>query len=131
MTIFDTDVLIWFLRGDSGAASFINSEPDRGISIVSLMELIQGTRSKAEVARIRAFVAAHEFNVLAINESISFIAATLIEEHAHGDGLQVADALIAATAKERGATLATGNIRHFRSLKGLLLKAFRPKAGRN
>ena len=92
---------------------------------------MQGARSKAEVAGIRAFVAGHEFNVLAITESISYIAATLIEEHAHGDGLQVADALIAATAKERGATLATGNIRHFRALPGLLLKAFRPKAGRN
>ena len=130
MTIFDTDVLIWFLRGDSGAASFIDSEPDRGISIVSLMELIQGTRSKAEVAGIRAFVAGHDFNVLAINESISFIAAALVEDHAHGDGLQVADALIAATAKARGAALATGNVRHFRPLPGLLLKAFRPNARR-
>lgn len=27
--------------------------------------------------------------------------------------------------------LATGNIRHFRALPGLLLKAFRPNAGRN
>lgn len=131
MTIFDTDVLIWFLRGDFGAASFIHSEPDRGISIVSLMELIQGTRSKAEVAGIRAFVAGHEFNIVAINESISFIAAALVEDHAHGDGLQVADAFIAATARERGATLATGNIRHFRAVPGLQLKAFRPKAGRN
>lgn len=95
------------------------------------MELIQGARSKAEVGTIRGFVAGHDLNVLAISESISYIAATLIEGRAHSDGLQVADALIAATAKERGATLATGNIRHFRALPGLLLKAFRPNAGRN
>ena len=95
------------------------------------MELIQGTRSKAEVATIRRFLAGNEWNLVAINESISYIAAALVEDHAHGDGLQVADALIAATAKARGATLATGNIRHFRALPGLLLKAFRPSAGRN
>ena len=130
MTIFDTDVLIWFLRGDSGAASFMNSEPDRGISIVSLMELIQGARSKAEVTTIRRFLAGHELDVVAINESISYIAAALVEDHAHGDGLQVTDALIAATAKERGATLATGNVRHFRAVPGLQLKAFRRNAKR-
>ena len=124
--IFDTDVLIWFLRGDSAAARFINAEPDRDISIISLMELIQGARSKAEVAAIRAFVAGHAINVLALNESIGYMAATLIEQHAHSAGLQVADALIAATAREYGATLATGNVRHFRTLTGVMLKAFRP-----
>lgn len=129
--IFDTDVLIWFLRGDASAARFIHSVPDRAISIISLMELIQGARSKAEVAAIRAFVAGHDLNVLALNESIGYVAATLIEEHAHSDGLQLADALIAATAREHGATLATGNVRHFRALPGLTLKAFRPNTVRN
>jgi predicted nucleic acid-binding protein len=127
--IFDSDVLIWFLRGDSGAAHFIQSEPDRLISVVSLMELIQGARSKAEVAAIRGFLAEHDVRVLAINESISYSAAALIEEHAQKNGLQIADALIAATAKEHGAALATGNIRHFRPVHGLTLKAFRPSAG--
>jgi len=51
-----------------------------------------------------------------------------VEEHALKDGLQVADALIAATAREHGLILATGNVRHFRSIPTLSLKAFRAQA---
>ena len=50
----------------------------------------------------------------------------MMETHALRSGLQVADALIAATAREAGEILATGNIRHFRPIAGLRLKAFRP-----
>lgn len=131
MIIFDTDILIWFLRGDAGAARFVRTEATRAISIVSLMELFQGARSKTEVAVIRGFVAGQDFKVLSINVSISYLAVTFIEEHAQNDSLQVADALIAATAREHGATLATGNMRHFRALPGLMLKGFCPDGGKN
>jgi predicted nucleic acid-binding protein len=57
---------------------------------------------------------------------MSHLAATLMEEHALPHGLQVADALIAATARETMSVLATGNVRHFRVIPRLELKAFRP-----
>jgi predicted nucleic acid-binding protein len=57
---------------------------------------------------------------------MSHLAASLMEAHALRSGLQVADALIAATARETGETLATGNVRHFRPIAGLRLKTFRP-----
>src|SRR6202011_849131 len=113
--IFDTDVLIWHFRGDASAATLIESQPLHAISIVSLMELIQGARSKQEVATIRRFLRAYEFEIVPINEEISYMAAALIEEHAQSDGLQVADALIAATVRDRGEILATANVRHFRA----------------
>jgi predicted nucleic acid-binding protein len=56
---------------------------------------------------------------------MSHLALTLVEDHALKDGLQMADALIAATARETATILATGNIRHFRSVPTLRLKAFR------
>jgi predicted nucleic acid-binding protein len=40
--ILDTDVLIWFLRGDSAAVRLIESQSDRAASIVSVMELVRG-----------------------------------------------------------------------------------------
>jgi len=49
-----------------------------------------------------------------------------MEAHALKGGLQVADAIIGATARETGEILATGNIRHFRPIAGLRLKIFRP-----
>jgi predicted nucleic acid-binding protein len=123
--IFDTDVLIWFLRGDSLAARLVDSGANRKISIVSLMELIQGAKSRREGNTIRRFLRELNFDVIPISEGISYVAASLIEEHSPSDGLQVADALIAATAREAGEVLATGNVRHFRGIAGVTLKAFR------
>ena len=63
--------------------------------------------------------------IIPISESASHLAATLMEELSLRAGLQVADALIAATARERSEVLLTGNIRHFRAIPQLELKAFR------
>jgi len=126
VTIFDTDVLIWFFRGNPKAARMLEAEQERSISIVSLMELYQGARSRAEIAGIRAFFHDNSFRVLPINESVSHLAATLVEEHALKDGVQLADALIAATARETASVLVTGNVRHFRSIPALRLRQFRP-----
>jgi predicted nucleic acid-binding protein len=124
--LFDTDVLIWFLRGDGKAAELMTSRPDRAVSIISLMELLQGARSRTEVKVIRRFLTEGGFRVIVANESISHLAATLMEDHALTDGLQVADALIAATARQTASVLVTGNVRHFRAIPGLELKVFRP-----
>jgi predicted nucleic acid-binding protein len=123
--IFDTDVLIWFFRGVDNAKNLIESQPEPAISIVSLMELIQGAKSLAELKAIRRFFPAYGFLVLPTSESISHLALTLMEEHSMRNGLQLADALIAATARETTSILATGNVRHFRPIQRLELKAFR------
>ena len=126
--IFDTDVLIWFFRGDRRAAELIEAEPDREASIISLMELIQCVRSRGEIRVIRHFFRENGVRLIPLNESVSHLAASLMEEHALSAGLQVADALIAATAREAGSALATGNVRHFRVIPGLDVRTFRPAA---
>lgn len=126
--IFDTDVLIWFFRGDLSAARLIDSQMNRQLSTVTLMELIQGAKSRREAAMIRRFLRERDFNVIPIDQAISYLAVALIEEYAQSHGLQVADALIAATSRESGDVLATGNVRHFRGIRGLTLKPFRPNA---
>lgn len=106
----------------------IGSERERALSIVSFMELVQGARSLVEVREIRRFLRDNTFRILPLDESMSHLAASLMEAHALRSGLQVADALIAATARETGEILTTGNIRHFRPIPGLRLKTFRPNA---
>jgi predicted nucleic acid-binding protein len=52
--------------------------------------------------------------------------APLIEQHAQAHGIQLADALIAATAIESGDSLCTANVKHFRPIRALSRVAFRP-----
>jgi len=123
--IFDSDVLIWCLRGDPGAGSIVNSGSERATSIVSLIELLHGSGSAAQLRTARDFVRKLELRLLPVTEAISYRAVALIEKHSPGDGLQLGDALIAATAIEHDETLVTGNLRHFRAIAGLKIKPFR------
>jgi predicted nucleic acid-binding protein len=128
--IFDTDVVVWFLRGEPAAGELIDSTADRAVSIVTFMEVLQGVKSKAEMKTTRELLQQRGFRVIPLTEAIGHIAAGLIEEHSMSCGLGVQDALIAATAREVGETLATANVRHFRPIRNLDLKPFRPRPSR-
>ena len=125
--IFDSDVLIWFLRGELDAVALIEADPDRAVSVITLIEAVQGSRSKAHMRTILDLFAASGFRVLPLSESIGHLAAGFIEEHTLAHGLQMPDALIAATAIEAGEVLATANLRHFRPIRRLALKPFHPR----
>jgi hypothetical protein len=124
--MFDTDVLIWASRGNPNAARTIDAAPDRVLSIVSFMELLQGARSKLEVRQIQQSLRQLQFHLLPLSESIGATAAALIEKHALAHGIQLADALIAATAIESGQSLCSANAKHFRPIGALSRIAFRP-----
>ena len=124
--IFDTDVLIWASRGNERAARAIDAAPDRALTIVSLMELLQGARSKMEAREIQRSLRQLRFRILPLSEAIGAGAAVLIEQHALAHGIELADALIAATAMDSGLPLCTGNVKHFRVVRGLACVAFRP-----
>jgi predicted nucleic acid-binding protein len=124
--IFDTDVLIWALRGSPQAARAIETAENRALSIVSFMELLQGARSKLEGGQIRQSLRQLGFEILPLSEPIGAAAAAIIEQHALAHGIQLADALIAATAIQSDLTLVSGNVRHFRAIRNLSLRAFRP-----
>jgi len=126
--VFDTDVLIWHFRGRASADRFLSRVPrtSRAISMLSLLELLQGCRSRAELREVHGFVAANLGHVIVPNEPISHRAMLLLEMHAASHGLRVIDAMIAGTALVVGAALATANVRHYRSIRELPLLAFRP-----
>ena len=125
--LFDTDVLIWALRGSEKAAQMIDDDDERRISAVNYMELMQGARNKGEQAAIREFLNALGFVVLPITEAISHRATIFIEEHALKSGIQLADALVFATACEHALTLCSANQKHFRGIQSLKTKIFKPE----
>ncbi len=124
--LFDTDVLIWALRGNERAATAIDKCQELQISAVSYMELIKGARDKGDLLAIKRFLLEMGFKILPMDENISHRAMIYIEEHSLGSGMCMADALIAATASELSLTICTGNIRHYRVIPGLQVSVFRP-----
>ena len=124
--LFDTDVLIWALRGSARAAKEIDDAEERYLSAVNYMELMQGARSKREQTMIKQFLNALGFIVLPITEAVSHRATIFIEEHALKSGIQLADALVFATACEHSLTLCSANQKHFRAIQSLDAKVFKP-----
>jgi len=47
--IVDTDVLIWYMRGNLKAAQALGSLKDFSISVVTHIELVQGMRNKRDL----------------------------------------------------------------------------------
>ena len=55
--IIDTDVMIWFLRGNQRAIDLVIDAMPFSISIVTYMELVQGMRDKQELAKMKKALA--------------------------------------------------------------------------
>ena len=124
--IVDTDVLIWVLRGSRKAARTVDRAEGRAVSIINYMELIQGARDKRELKSIKDFLADLQFKLLPLTENIGHRAAIYVEEYGLSSSMGMADALIAATAVENHEPLLSANRRHYRPIKDLELKLFRP-----
>jgi hypothetical protein len=124
--LFDTDVLIWVLRGNAGAADAVDSAAERAVSIVTYMELLQGARDRREVRAVRSFLSEMGFRMVPLSENVGHRAAVYMEEYGLKAGLRLADALQAATAVENDLTLLTANRKHYAAIKDLQLKVFRP-----
>lgn len=113
--LLDTTVLIDLLRGDTGAAEFVDtiaaSRTPLFVSAISAMELFVGCRNKNETMKAQQLVAS--FALLHLHPAESRWACELVLSYSKSHGLAIPDALIAATALVQDLELASDNIRHF------------------
>ena len=123
--LFDTDVLIWHLRGNAKAARSIEQTGPKAISAITYMEVVRGLRDKEEARRWKYLLANFDIQVLPIDENISSKAMFWMDEFTLSHGLEIPDALIAATAETNGIALMTGNVADYRFLPGLHLQTFK------
>ena len=126
IVLFDTDILIWIQRGNHRAAALVEREEERCISVLTYMELLQGAMEKRQHEQILDFLREFTFQILPLSENIGHRAAIYVEEYSLSHGLRAGDAMVAATATENGLTLCTSNVRHYRPIKELKLKVFKP-----
>jgi len=124
--IFDTDILIWVQRGNEKAAKLIEKDNDRFLSIQSYMELLQGAKNKTQHKNVKYFISEFEFLILPLTENIGHRALIYVEEYSLSSNMRAGDAIIAATAIENNIPLVSSNIKHFKVVKELELKSFKP-----
>lgn len=122
--LVDTDVLIWHLRGYAQATQKLDSLNGLTISAVTYMELLQGLRSKAEMQALQQSLAMRHTQRLPLTPAITERATALMESLVLSEGLQLGDALIAATALEHQLPLLSGNVRHFAAIPHLQVEPF-------
>jgi len=124
--IFDTDIFIWAQRGNEKAAKLMEMSEERHLSIQSFMELLQCSKNKKQHKYIKDFLTSFDFLVLPLTENIGHRASIYIEEYTLASGLRSGDAIIAATAVENNLPLVSSNVKHFKMIKELKLKSFKP-----
>jgi predicted nucleic acid-binding protein len=124
--LIDTDVLVWMTRGHIGAAERLSQLLPWKLSVVTYIELAQGCRTKVELNRLKKGLSQSAAQIIPLTPAISERAMALIDGYVLSHGLQLGDALIAATALEHGLTLLSGNVKHFAKLPQLQLEAFKP-----
>jgi len=124
--IVDTDVLIWYMRGNARAYDLIENLSAFDISVITYMELVQGMRNKAELNELRKALRNWNVRILYLSEEISAKAMFYVERHFLSHAIEIADALIAATAFVNGTSLLTGNDKHYDIIADLEIQTFRP-----
>ena len=122
--IIDTDVLIWYLRGNEHAKQIVESSLPFSISVVTYIELVQGMKNRDEYRRFQKQLQLWNTEIIHIDSDISSRATFYIQEYTLSHALWLADALIAATVIQKGEILLTANDKHYKFIPNILCKRF-------
>ena len=124
--IIDTDVLIWYLRGNEKAKKIININIPFRISVINYMELLQGMKDKNELHILQKYLKKWSTEIIQINENISSRAMFFVEDYYLSHSMELGDAIIAATALEYNEILLTTNDKHYGFIPNIQINKFRP-----
>lgn len=118
MYTFDTNVIIYYLKGDLGAVSLVRDILERNVSIyvsvITEIELFGFSGLNVEEARqIEAIL--NTVSVISLDSRIARLAGFLRRQY----GIKTADCAVAATALFTGTVLVTRNVRDFQKVSGL------------
>ena len=128
--LIDTNIIIDLERGAIDISRIVRGreEEDFFISVISASELLYGVHKARELAirsKRDAFVESvlRLFPILPIDLIVARIHSELVSSlETSGKSIGIHDAWIAATCLAHDLTLATGNIREFKQVKGLRLE---------
>lgn len=124
--IIDTDVLIWYLRGNEKSKKVVEDNVPFAISVITYIELIQGMKNKEEFRLFQKQMLRWNTNIIQINQEISSRAMFYVQEYSLSHSMMFADALIAATVIQNSEVLLTANDKHYKFIPNIECKKFTP-----
>ena len=122
--LVDTDVIIWYMRGNPKAYELLNNNKGFKISVVTYIELVQGMRNKQELALLRKALKHWQTKIIYLTEEVSAKAMFYVEQYNLSHSVQLADSLIGATAVAHSECLVTSNVKHYKMIKAINLSQF-------
>ena len=119
MILIDTNIFIEIFRDNVAIASIVDSMPDIAVCDVVRTELFYSARNKTELQEISADL--EGLPILSLLPQISEMAVSLVKTYCLSHKLELADALIAATAIYYNIELFTLNTKDFIFIPNLKL----------
>jgi len=119
--VLDTDVLVANLRGKDSSLKSLEGE-NLGTTVVNAFELFHGAykskQSLANLSATRGLLASLELLGLDV-KAAERAGETLSQLQKSGYGIEIRDLLVGCIAREKGYSLLTFNVKHFRRIPGL------------
>lgn len=118
--ILDTTVIVHLLRRYPPALDWMRNDNIYGVTTTTWMEVMQGTRNKAQQAEARVICA--EFNLLYLTRADQEWAMQQLEQFQFSHHIGMNDCLIAAIAHRLQVRLYTHNLKDMTPLIGSLVQ---------
>ncbi len=114
-TYLDSDILIWHLRGDERARALLRllrADPGRQLCLGALQRAeVVFFAKEAELSATRLLLSL--FETVPVDAGIVDLGGELYRSWNPSHGVDVADALLAATVMKTGGKIHTLNVKHF------------------
>ncbi|MER3446104.1 MAG: hypothetical protein C4291_04365 [Candidatus Dadabacteria bacterium] len=120
MTVVDTDILIWILKGNETIKRrftelVLETKGHVFITSVQIAEIYAGVREK-EKMKTENFL--QSFNIIEIDKQVGRLAGEFINKYGKSHNVTIADALIGAAAKVNNFKLWTLNKKTLSNVRG-------------
>ncbi len=117
--LYDTDILIDYLRDEKSAVTLLEGENrEMFVSAVTVAELYAGAADALMRAGVRDLLLA--FATIEMSQEIAISAGNLRSKYGKSHGTGLADAIVAATALSRQCPLVTGNKKHYPMIRNII-----------
>ncbi|MDX9800290.1 MAG: type II toxin-antitoxin system VapC family toxin [Spirochaetia bacterium] len=124
--IIDTDVIIWYLRGNEKAKELLYKNIPFKMSVITYMEIVQGMKDKKELLVFQKHIRKWDVEIVQIYTEISSRAMFFVEDYFLSHSMELSDAIIAATGIQTKDVIITANDKHYKFIPNIQLEKFKP-----